>query len=105
MILNVTTGEFLKQLRKKNGLTQKKTAEMFRTNRSTYSSWENKYRNKKLPKSVTQNNAFTILRFNLTYKEYYMFCEKHREEIRKQSKIEKKGFIKCLKAMLKNLFK
>ena len=58
------TGKYLRELRIMNGLTQKEAAEIFSTNRGTYSSWESRYKKKILPKKVLSNYAIKMLILN-----------------------------------------
>lgn len=46
------TGAWLRSIRLYCHLTQKKMAELFGVKRGTYSSWESKYKDKRLPNNV-----------------------------------------------------
>ena len=55
------TGKWLRELRIINGLKQREAAELFSTNRITYSCWESKYKKKILPKNVLKSYALKML--------------------------------------------
>lgn len=98
MIKRTYTGKDLRHLRIVNCVSQKIAADLFLTSRGTYSCWESRYKNKKLPKRVTSDAGFFML---LTKSS---FIQRDKKTFT-QKKKNKKGFLRWLKAILKNLFR
>lgn len=94
------TGKDLRALRIENGLTQKDAADIFLVSRGTYSSWESRYKNKKLPTRVIKDEAFWMMLIRSPF-----ISKKNIEFKQAQETKTKKGFIEWLKTILKNLFK
>lgn len=94
------TGKDLRALRIENGLTQKEAADIFLVSRGTYSSWESRYKNKKLPTRVIKDAGFLMLLIRSPF-----ISKKNIEFKQTQETKNKKGFLGWLKAILKNLFK
>ena len=97
------SGKWLRELRTLNGLTQAQAAELFNTNRSTYSCWESKYKTKILPEHVRESEAIKLLIIqHPIISSSYRHIQEETQEEKKQKIFERfKQWIK----KLKNLYK
>lgn len=64
------TGRWLKGIRLYDGLTQKEMASRLGTNRGTYSSWESRYKQRRLPQKILNRVYVYILGKSTTIEVY-----------------------------------
>lgn len=77
MMFDDYSGSWLRGIRLYDGLTQKEMANRLGTNRGTYSSWESKYKRRRLPQKVL-------------CRVYGYLFEPHKIEVYKQESIFKR---------------
>lgn len=93
--MNKMTGQWLRELRIANNLTQSDAGEIFGVKRGTYAAWESKYKARILPEKILKSDGLTwLIRFDVRAKK--------EEEKNKKESITRR-IIKWI-ITLKNLF-